>query len=71
MGWPFEKMPTEKPLVAAVLGGHGKVHAWFAPFGYPIRLCVWAMLGEGNQLEDRPEVTCRHCLRDLRRLEAL
>ena len=58
--------PDHKPVFAR-LTRHGKVHAFYSPLGYPIKLCTWTGVGGVDSfLEWRDAPTCKHCIRDLR-----
>lgn len=68
MSWPFVK-PPDGPPAAGKEHPRGQIHAYYLPFGYPIRLYVWVIAGDEwvkCQLED---ITCCHCLWDLKREE--
>jgi hypothetical protein len=58
--------PAHKPVFAR-LTRHGKVHAFYSPLGYPIKLCTWTVL-EGDEpfVETQSYPDCKHCIRDLR-----
>jgi hypothetical protein len=70
--------PAHKPVFAR-LTRHGKFHAFYSPFGWPIRLCTWEGIRTlGEYLDERRKSlakgfretadapTCKHCIRDLR-----
>lgn len=66
MGWPFVEAPKEKPVFGRELPRRRKAHAYFSPFGYPIKLCIWEYTN--NEIQKTEEITCKHCIRDLKRL---
>jgi hypothetical protein len=58
--------PDDKPVFAR-LTRYGKVHAFYSPLGYPIKLCTWVAVGGLKTIvKPAPAPTCKHCIRDLR-----
>ena len=61
--------PAHKPVFAR-LTRHGKFHAFYSPYGWPIKLCTW--VGVEGWTRQRPffetadAPTCKNCIRDLR-----
>ena len=58
--------PDHKPVFAR-LTRHGKFHAFYQPYGWPIKLCTWVGGGGlSDFLETADAPTCKNCIRDLR-----